>query len=167
MIWAHMLNCRLIVARVEPQVHPVAGLPGNRGTSPKDGTAPFKGTPQSAIYQMVDNNADQLMLKVLSTLNEAQARWFVAREAICRGRGGLSRMHELTGLSRVTILRGMRELSQQQLLGATDPIRQTRGDGKRLEEATPAKTTQRPQHESPAIRQAAVPNTPAWRGTEI
>jgi Rhodopirellula transposase DDE domain len=95
---------------------------------------------------MVDNIADQLMLKVLSTLNEAQARWFVAREAICRGCGGVSRMHELTGLSRTTIVRGMRELSQQQLPGATDSIRQTRGERKRLEEATPAKTTQRPQH---------------------
>src|SRR5439155_7810204 len=97
------------------------------------------------LYQMVDDLADQLMLKVLSTLNEAQARWFVAREAICRGYGGVSRMHELTGLSRATIVRGMRELSQKQLPGATDPIRQTRGERKRLEEAA-AKTTQRPQH---------------------
>ena len=35
-----------------------------------------------------------LLLKVLETLNEAQARWYVAKEAIARGRGGLKAMHE-------------------------------------------------------------------------
>ena len=39
---------------------------------------------------------DTLTLKILGTLNEAQARWYVAREALARGRGGLKAMHELT-----------------------------------------------------------------------
>ena len=45
------------------------------------------------------------MLKVLGALNESQARWYVAREALARGRGGLKAMFELTGMSRPTILK--------------------------------------------------------------
>jgi len=57
---------------------------------------------------------EEVMLKVLSTLNEAQSRWYVAKEAISLGRGGLKRMYELTGLSRSTILKGMKELKSGQ-----------------------------------------------------
>jgi butyrate kinase len=58
---------------------------------------------------------EEVMLKVLSTLNEAQSRWHVAKEAISLGRGGLlKRMYELTGLSRPTILKGMKELKSGQ-----------------------------------------------------
>ena len=59
------------------------------------------------------SNEDRLILKVLSRLNEAQARVYVAKEAICKGYGGVQRMHQLTGLSRATIVRGMSELRQQ------------------------------------------------------
>ncbi|GFP22747.1 hypothetical protein HKBW3S09_00215, partial [Candidatus Hakubella thermalkaliphila] len=44
------------------------------------------------------------MLKVFGTLNEAQARWFVAREAMIIGHGGIKKMCELTGLSKPTII---------------------------------------------------------------
>jgi hypothetical protein len=80
---------------------------------------------------------DKLMLKVLSTLNEAQARWYVAREAICRGRGGLKTMHNITGMSRPTILKGIRELRQQKLLDVTERIRRPGGGRKRLEDSDP------------------------------
>jgi len=53
-----------------------------------------------------------LTLQVLETLNEAHARWYVARETLARGRGGLKPIHELSGLSRPTILKGIRELQQ-------------------------------------------------------
>ena len=65
------------------------------------------------------SNDDQLILKVLGRLNDAQARLYVAMEAICKGRGGAQRMHELTGLSRATILKGISELKQQE---PADPI---------------------------------------------
>lgn len=45
---------------------------------------------------MAKQRNERIILKVLSTLNEAQARWYVAEEAISLGRGGLERMHELT-----------------------------------------------------------------------
>jgi len=77
---------------------------------------------------------EEVMLKVLSTLNEAQSRWYVAREAISLGRGGLKRMYELTGLSRPTILKGMKELKSVQDLSkiAEGKIRKEGGGRKRL-----------------------------------
>jgi hypothetical protein len=67
--------------------------------------------------------ADALTLRVLKTLNEAQARWYVARETLTRGRGGLKAMHDLTGLSRPTILKGIRELQQGTRLKSVERVR--------------------------------------------
>lgn len=79
--------------------------------------------------------ADVLARRLLSTLNEAQARWFVAREALARGRGGLRALHELTGMSRPTILKGIRELKEGRRLKQTERVRAPGGGRKRLEES--------------------------------
>jgi len=76
------------------------------------------------------------MLKVLGALSESQARWYVARETLARGRGGLKAMNELTGMSRPTILKGIRELQQHKEL-PNERIRQPGGGRKRLEESDP------------------------------
>jgi hypothetical protein len=81
--------------------------------------------------------ADRLLLRVLGTLNEAQARWFVAREALALGRGGLQAMHARTGMSRPTILRGLQELRSGRRLAAAGRVRQPGGGRKRLEAADP------------------------------
>lgn len=81
--------------------------------------------------------ADAFTLRVLKTLNEAQARWYVAREAIAQGRGGLKAMHELTGLSRPTILKGIRELQQGTRLKTVERVRAAGGGRKRVEDADP------------------------------
>jgi hypothetical protein len=81
--------------------------------------------------------ADDLLLKVLGVLNEAQARWYIAREALARGRGGLKAMHELTGISRPTILKGVRELRELDELGSGERVRQPGGGRKRLEASDP------------------------------
>ena len=78
------------------------------------------------------------MLKVLGTLNEAQARWFVAREVLARGRGGLKIVHEATGMSRPTILKGIRELRGKKALAASERIRRPGGGRKRLEVLDPS-----------------------------
>jgi hypothetical protein len=77
------------------------------------------------------------MLKVLSALNEAQARWFVAREVLARGRGALKAMHEATGISRPTILKGIRELRAKKGLPAGERVRRPGGGRKRLEALDP------------------------------
>lgn len=87
--------------------------------------------------------ADKYLMIILDTLNEAQARWYVAREAVALGRGGIKAMEDLTGISKPTILRGIRELEQGDLPpegrirrpgGGRKPLEQNdRGLGRALE----------------------------------
>ena len=71
----------------------------------------------------------KLFQRVMGTLNEAQRRWLVGREALRGGRGGIQRMVEASGLSKPTILKGIRELAGK---GKRD------GDTPPVEAATPA-----------------------------
>jgi Rhodopirellula transposase DDE domain len=59
------------------------------------------------------SDADKCWLRVLSTLNERQARRFVAQRALERGRSGISQASRLTGMSRPAIYRGIAELRSQ------------------------------------------------------
>lgn len=79
-------------------------------------------------------------LRVLGTLNEAQARVFVAQRALEEGRGGISRLSWLTGMSRPTIMKGIAELKGKGSLGGGESgrVRQAGGGRKRVEEVTPA-----------------------------
>jgi hypothetical protein len=76
----------------------------------------------------------------MSTLNEYQARLFVAEKALEMGRGGTSRLSKLTGMSRVTITRGIAELRGGKKLrdSARGRVRAHGGGRKRVEEADPA-----------------------------
>lgn len=79
-----------------------------------------------------------LFRKVLGTLNEAQRRWLVGREALRAGRGGIQRMVETSGLSKPTILRGIRELrGKGKLVAEEGRVRKPGGGRKPLEEHDP------------------------------
>ena len=86
---------------------------------------------------MLNRQNQNLILRILPTLNEAQSRWFIAKEALALGRGGLKYMNELTGMSRPTILRGMKELKGRRRLDVSEGIRAAGGGRKRLEERDP------------------------------
>ena len=76
-----------------------------------------------------------VLLKVLATLNEAPRRWLVGREALRLGRGGIQRMVRASGLSKPTILKGIRELRGKQRLSAEQGrVRQPGGGRKPIEE---------------------------------
>jgi len=55
-------------------------------------------------------------LRVLSTLNEFQARLFLANQALDQGRGGISRISALTGMSRTTLTKAAAELTGRKKL---------------------------------------------------
>jgi len=76
-------------------------------------------------------------LKVLGALNELQARLFVADKALDQGRGGISRMSELTGMSRTTITKAVAELTSRSKLraAADERIRASGAGRKKVEEA--------------------------------
>ena len=78
-------------------------------------------------------------LRVLGTLNESQARLFVAQKALDLGRGGISRLSRLTGMSRPTIHKGVAQLEAKgrKLAAEVGRIRKVGAGRKRLEEVDP------------------------------
>lgn len=78
-----------------------------------------------------------MMLRVLGTLNEAQTRWFVAREAMLLGRGGIAELCRLTGVSKPTVSKGMKELKARPQLGLGERIRRPGAGRKKLEDREP------------------------------
>jgi hypothetical protein len=85
---------------------------------------------------------DRQWLRVLGTLNELQARVFVAQRAVQEGRGGVSRLARLTGMSRPTILKGIAELESGTIEARTETgrVREAGGGRKPVEAVTPAIT---------------------------
>ena len=79
---------------------------------------------------------ERTWLRVLETLNEYQARLFVAEKAWQLGRGGISHLSRLTGMSRVTITQGLRELRGGGRLRPADAgrVRQSGGGRKKVEQ---------------------------------
>jgi hypothetical protein len=72
------------------------------------------------------------------TLNEAQRRWVVGREALRHGRGGIQRMVAASGLSKPTILKGIRELrDKRELISEEGRVRKPGGGRKPVEAHDP------------------------------
>ena len=85
---------------------------------------------------VLSSSHQSFSLKFLKTLNESQSRWYVAKEALSLGRGGLKAMNELTGMSRPTIMKGMNELRSRRFLDS-GRIRNPGGGRKRKDVADP------------------------------
>lgn len=73
------------------------------------------------------------IIRIISKLNESQTRWYVAREAMSYGRGGIKEINKITGMSRTTIIKGIKEIKNKEL-GIDKRIRSFGGGRKRLEE---------------------------------
>ena len=86
---------------------------------------------------MADDAKYATWLKVLATLEEVRARWDVAHKAIELGRGGIQKVHELTGISRPTMTQGMRELRDPKGLRSSERLRRAGGGRTRLEVLDP------------------------------
>ncbi len=85
------------------------------------------------------SQAERCWLRVLGTLNEAQARLFVAQKALELGRGGISRLSLLTGMSRPTIYKGAAQLRAGRRMSVAEAgrIRRSGAGRKRVEEVEP------------------------------
>jgi len=70
--------------------------------------------------------------RVMAELDERSRRLFAGLLARQHGRGGIQRVAEITGLSRMTIRRGLRE-SQRGQAGSSDRVRRPGGGRKRVE----------------------------------
>ena len=78
-------------------------------------------------------------LRVLRTLNEYQARLYAADRAMDHGRGGITWLSKLTGMSRTTITKAVAELSRRRTLAEAvgGRIREAGGGRRKVEEADP------------------------------
>src|SRR5450755_2535014 len=85
------------------------------------------------------SGSERRWLKVFGTLDEFQARLFAADKALDLGRGGMSRVAALTGLSRTTITKAVEELRGGGKLVSPGEGRARRAGGgrKRVEEVDP------------------------------
>jgi len=85
------------------------------------------------------SGAEKRWLKVFGTLNEFQARLFAADKALDLGRGGISRLSALTGLSRTTITKAVEELEGRGKLRmpGAGRIRRVGGGRKKVERGDP------------------------------
>ena len=85
-------------------------------------------------------SSEKIWLKVFGTLNEYQARLFVAERALDLGRGGITRLARLTGMSRVTITQGVKDLSSTARLrsASSGRVRNPGGGRKKVEDGDPA-----------------------------
>src|SRR6266513_875615 len=82
--------------------------------------------------QVRTSSEERRWLKVLSVLNELQARLYVADKALDLGRGGISRLSELTGMSRTTITKAVEELeSGKKLLKPESGVIRKAGAGRK------------------------------------
>jgi len=84
------------------------------------------------------SQAERRWLKVFHTLNEFQARLFAADKALDLGRGGISRLSTLTGLSRTTITKAVEELAGGKLvIPGEGRVRRAGGGRKKVEGVDP------------------------------
>ena len=87
---------------------------------------------------MLTKQEQKIILKIIPTLNEPQTRWFLAKEALSLGHGGMQYLHELTGISRPTIAKGKREIiSEKSLPLFNERLRSPGGGRKSIENNQP------------------------------
>ncbi|EQD66259.1 Transposase, Rhodopirellula-type, partial [mine drainage metagenome] len=76
-------------------------------------------------------------IKAISGADEVQARRFAAAIALEMGRGGVSKVVELTGMSHLTIDKGIKELKTAEKLEVPERLRSPGGGRKRIEDKDP------------------------------
>ena len=95
---------------------------------------------QCPVCQNADGDPDQVyhhqINLLLSRLDEQQRRWFVAIESQRLGRGGDTRMSQITGISVVTIRRGQAELQSDLKDRPTNQVRLPGGGRPSFEKTT-------------------------------
>ena len=69
---------------------------------------------------------------VFNTLTESQKRWFAAVKALEFGHGGISKVNRVTGLSRITIAKGIQEIEGKKRLSLSSENRtRVQGGGRK------------------------------------
>jgi transposase len=86
---------------------------------------------------MIDEKAAKRIQKIVPILDENQKRMYLAAEAESLGRGGISQISEVLGVSRNTIAAGIKELSGAVERAPAGRIRKEGGGRKSIEQTQP------------------------------
>jgi len=86
---------------------------------------------------MIDEKAAKRIQKIVPILDENQKRMYLAAEAKSLGRGGISQISEVLGVSRNTIAAGIKELSGAVERAPAGRIRKEGGGRKSIEQTQP------------------------------
>jgi len=86
---------------------------------------------------MDDNSNYKPFLKAMSGADSVQARRFAAAKALEIGWGGVSKVSDITGLSRKTIDKGVKELEKEDELEQPERLRKPGGGRKKAENKDP------------------------------
>ena len=89
--------------------------------------------------------------RVREVLDERARRWWAGTEALAYGRGGVTILHEATGMSRSTVRIGMREIAQK-VVAPSERVRASGGGRKHVTEKQPGLMTALERLVDPATR---------------
>jgi len=78
----------------------------------------------------MDDRSENGRLKIFNILTENQKRWYAAQKAVEIGHGGITYASKISGLSRATITKGIKELENDNL--GYDRIKNEGGGRKKL-----------------------------------
>jgi transposase len=82
----------------------------------------------------MDSASTERILKTLPLLNERQRRLYLANEAKAIGYGGISQVSKVSGISRVTISQGLKEIAKYGVVCLKDNRSRREGGGRKLTE---------------------------------
>ena len=89
-------------------------------------------------HYIMDTTSMETRIKImLPLLDERQRRIFLAVEAQTFGRGGISRVCEISGVAPFTIRQGIAEINGEEPPKASERLRAPGGGRKKLEESMP------------------------------
>jgi len=79
----------------------------------------------------MDKNIENKIRKMLPLLNEKQKRLYLASEAEAMGYGGISAVSRISGVSRVTISAGIKELKSEHSREIKAEVSRKEGGGRK------------------------------------
>ena len=79
----------------------------------------------------MDKNIEKRIKKLMPLLNEKQRRIYLATEAESLGYGGISKISRISGVSRVTITQGMKELKVEEATVRVEESVRKKGGGRK------------------------------------
>ncbi len=91
-------------------------------------------------WDMLDEKTTKRIQTIVPILNENQKRKYLAAEAESLGRGGITQISQVLGVSRNTIAAGIKEIGESKRGTTSDRIRKEGGGRKSIEETQPGIT---------------------------